>query len=91
MVAEQKVTVPNGKLIMFAIVDGDTRLPAEIAEEEGFIGGAMTSDEVREAVLTCINDPANSKIIKKIKGGNERPVMSLVGKVMKIVNRRGDP
>ena len=27
----------------------------------------------------------------KIKGGNARPVMSLVGKVMKSVNRRGDP
>ncbi len=24
-------------------------------------------------------------------GGNDRPVMSLVGKVMKSVNRRGDP
>ena len=47
MVAEQKVTVPNAKLVMYAIVDGDKRNPQAIAEEQGFIGGEMTSDELR--------------------------------------------
>ena len=47
MVAEQKVTVPNAKLIMYAIVDGDKRGPLKIAEEQGFIGSEITKDDLR--------------------------------------------
>ena len=36
-------------------------------------------------------DPESASVIKKVQGGNNRPIMSLVGKVMKSVNRRGDP
>ena len=91
MVAEQKVTVPNAKLIMYAIVDGDKRTPLKIAEEQGFIGCEITQDELKQAVLTCIEDPQNAKIMKKIRSGNARPLQSLVGKVMQALNRRGDP
>lgn len=34
---------------------------------------------------------ANPDIVEKILKGNDRPIMSLVGKVMRDVNRRGDP
>ena len=33
MVHEENVTVASAKLVMKAIIDGDTRMPSEIAEE----------------------------------------------------------
>lgn len=76
---------------MMAIIDGDERMPGEIAEEQGFIGAEVTSEEVKTAVTNCLNDAKNNHIIEKILAGNDRPIMSLVGSVMKSVNRRGDP
>ena len=55
MVHAQKITVANAKLVMMAIIDGDSRSPDEIAETQGLMGGMMTSDEVRDAVMECIN------------------------------------
>ena len=76
---------------MMAIVDGDERMPAQIAADQGFTGIDVTSEAITEAVAEVMADPANDAIIEKIKGGNDRPIMSLVGKVMKAVNRNGDP
>ena len=50
MVHEQEITAGNAKQVMMAIIDGDSRMPAEIAEEHGFMGGVATSDEVKAAV-----------------------------------------
>ena len=88
---EQSITTANALQVMMVIIDGDTRMPTEIAEEHGFVGGPVTTDEVRNAVTACINDPNNVDIVNKIMGGNDRPIMALVGRVMKAVNRRGDP
>lgn len=90
MVSEQDITVANAKQVMMAIIDGDVRMPSEIAEEQGFVGTMITSEEVRSAVNQVLSDPENASVIKKVQEGNNRPVMSLVGKVMKSVNRRGD-
>ena len=74
-----------------AIVDGDDRMPAQIAADQGFTGIDVTSEEVQETVAEVLADPNNAAIIEKILGGQDRPIMSLVGKVMKAVNRNGDP
>jgi Asp-tRNA(Asn)/Glu-tRNA(Gln) amidotransferase B subunit len=75
---------------MMAIIDGDTRMPNQIAEDSGFMVGATTSDDVKNAVEKAIAE--NLDIVEKILvTGNDRPVMSLVGKVMRDVNRTGDP
>lgn len=91
MVHNQSVTMANAKQIMMNIIDGDQRMPKEIAEDHGFVGGSQLGQEVIEAVSRAIIDPSNAAVIEKIVQGNERPVMSLVGKVMKAVNRKGDP
>lgn len=91
MVHEQEITVGNAKHVMMAIIDGDSRMPGEIAEEQGFMGGPITSDEVKTAVTGVLNNGDNAKIIEKIINGNGRPVMALVGQVMRQVNRKGDP
>ena len=54
MVHEENVTVANAKLVMKTIVGGDERMPSEIAEEQGFVGGPKTSDEVRTAVAATL-------------------------------------
>ena len=47
MVSDQEITVANAKQVMMAIIDGDARMPSEIAEEQGFVGTIITSEEVR--------------------------------------------
>ena len=64
---------------MMAIIDGDERMPGQIAADQGFTGIDVTSEEVKKAVSEVISDPNNTEIIDKILGGNDRPIMSLVG------------
>ena len=59
MVHEESITTAHAKLVMKAIIDGDARMPAQIAEEHGLIGGAKISDEVRNAVNLTLQDPEN--------------------------------
>ena len=54
MVHEQDISVANAKQVMQAIVDGDERMPSKIAEEQGFVGGANLSEEVKNAVNVCL-------------------------------------
>lgn len=63
MVNEASITVAHAKLVMKAIVDGDIRMPAQIAEEQGLIGVAKISDEVRTAVDMTLQDPDNHEQI----------------------------
>ena len=88
---DQNITVQNAKQIMMSIVDGDDRMPSEIAEEQGFVGGSATSDEVLQAVAAALSDPENAQNIKKVQDGDARGIMPVVGRVMRAVNRRGDP
>lgn len=76
---------------MQAIVDGDLRMPSVIAEEQGYVGGSTTSDEVLQAVAAALIDSVNAEAIAKVQGGNPRAIMPVVQKVMSAVNRRGDP
>jgi len=46
---------------MQKIVDGDIRMPSEIAESEGFTGGAIVSEELKEIVTKIINE--NKQIV----------------------------
>lgn len=90
LLKDSQISVANGKEIMMRIIDGDERMPTEIAANSGFTGEVITSAEVKAAVDEVVNK--NPQIVQKIlKTGNEGPVMSLVGKVMEAVNRRGDP
>jgi len=91
MVETGLVTMANAKQVMMKIVDGDDRKPTEIAKDLGYIGGAHTDQAVIDAVHAVLQRPENVAVIEKIKDGNERPIMSLVGQVMKDVNRTGDP
>ena len=60
----------------------------EIAQELGLVG-VVTQDEIREAVAIVLAE--NQKIVQKVIEGKQGPIMSLVGKVMQKLNRRGDP
>jgi Asp-tRNA(Asn)/Glu-tRNA(Gln) amidotransferase B subunit len=90
LIKDQKVSVANGKEIMMRIIDNDLRTPTEIANDLGFTGAVISNAEVKAAVEDIISK--NPQIIQKIiKTGNMGPAMSLVGKVMDAVNRKGDP
>ena len=61
MVHDASVTQANAKAVMQAIIDGDERMPATIAEEQGFVGAGKVSDEVRNAVTVILQDPSNAE------------------------------
>lgn len=87
MVEDKRLTTTNGKVVMMAIIDGDKRMPNEIADELGM--KMVSGDSVQLAVQSVME--RNGSVVEKIlKTGNNRPVMSLVGQVMKAVNRNGD-
>ena len=44
------VSLANCKQVMQLIVDGDTRMPTEIAEKLGFTGGVVAGKELIEQV-----------------------------------------
>ena len=56
----------------------------------GIRGGNITGSEIKE-VVEEVTEKNQAIVIKVIETGKDGPVMSLVGKVMKAVNRRGDP
>jgi Asp-tRNA(Asn)/Glu-tRNA(Gln) amidotransferase B subunit len=75
---------------MMRIIDDDTRTPIEIADHLGFTGATISNADIEAAVKDVVGK--NPQIVQKIlKTGNKGPVMSLVGKVMDVVNRKGDP
>lgn len=85
-----RVTLANCKQVMQLIVDGDTRMPSEIAETQGFTGGAQASKELKEIVTKIVEE--NKEIVQKvIATGKTGPIMSLVGTVMQVTNRKSDP
>lgn len=72
------------------MVDGDSRRPSALAQELGFVGAALTKDDLQAAVLEIL--AKNKDIVSKIKKtGKMGPVMALVGQVMQHLNKRGDP
>lgn len=89
MLETGKVTAANGKLICMSIIDGDDRMPTEIAEDFGMTTSVNIEAEVQSAVQKVINE--QPEIVQKIKGGKPKAIMSLMGMVMKEVNRKGDP
>ena len=63
---------------MQMIIDGDLRMPTEIAEFLGFTGGVVAGEELKEQVKKVVE--ANPEIVKKIIDTKKTgPVMSLVG------------
>ena len=72
------------------MIEGDQRMPDEIARTSGFVGEQMTPADVEQACREIIE--GNKAIVDKvIATGRDGPVMALVGQVMKKLNRRGDP
>lgn len=75
---------------MMRVIDGSSEMPSQIAQSLGYIGDAITDQEVQQAVDSVLQ--SNAAIVDKIvKTGKTGPVMALVGKVMQMLNKRGDP
>lgn len=90
LVNEETVNVANGKQIMMRIIDGDQRLPSQIAAELGMTGKVELSKELIAQVKEVVD--SNPEVVKKvIKSGKQGPVMHLVGIIMKAHGNRADP
>ena len=90
MVQNNEINVANAKIVMMKIIDGERKMPLEIAEDLGIAGKQLGNEELRDKVNEVMSQ--NGKILEKIiKTGNDGPIKALVGKVMKATNRKGDP
>ena len=63
---------------MMKIIDGDRKMPGEIAEELGFSGVHLDDKELRDMVQGVL-EQNNSIVDKIIKSGKEGPIKALVG------------
>ena len=87
MVDNQQISSVNGKVVMKKIVDGDDRMPGEIAEDLGLVGTVSTTEDVKATVQTIIG--ANTDILDYcIQEKDNRKVMVIVGKIMSVLNPR---
>jgi len=52
----EEVTVANGKMIAMQIIDGDNRMPKEIADDLGLTKSVTIDQEVQDAVGKIITE-----------------------------------
>lgn len=99
MVSDDRVSIVSGKLVMNKIIDGDSRMPAEIAEDLGLVGSVMISDDVKAMTAKVLAQSADI-LDECIREEDERPLMKIVTTVMSDLNpnqrwrgdyRVGDP
>ena len=77
MHADNSITAANAKAVMRAIIEGDHRMPAEIAADSGFLGVVTISDELKATVAKAIAE--NPEVVEKVNStGVDRPVNALV-------------
>ena len=50
MVQNNQINVANAKIVMMKTIDGDRKMPGEIAEELGFSGVQLDDKELRDMV-----------------------------------------
>ena len=87
MVSESKISVVNGKIVMKKILEGDERMPSEIAEDLGLVGTVVTSEEVKQTTASIVSQ--NTDILDEcIRENDDRKLMNIVGKVMGVLTPR---
>ena len=88
LVADGKVSRPNGKKVLAAMFDDPTVTPAAYAEANGMIVSndtGLLEKVVREVVL------ADPKSVADYKGGREKVLMAFFGRCMKELRGNCDP
>jgi aspartyl-tRNA(Asn)/glutamyl-tRNA(Gln) amidotransferase subunit B len=88
LVADGKVSRPNGKKVLAAMFDDATVTPAAYAEANGMIVSndtGLLEKVVREVVL------ADPKSVADYKGGREKVLMAFFGRCMKELRGNCDP
>jgi Asp-tRNA(Asn)/Glu-tRNA(Gln) amidotransferase B subunit len=91
------ISYSHAKMVLFEIIDGDSRSASEIAKEKGFLKDkAINLSKVKEVIDSVLQE--KSEIVEKVKeqaksdpkkkGG---PIMFLVGECMKRLKAQGDP
>lgn len=72
------------------IIDGDERLPTEIAADMGFTGEVVIPQDLKDAAADVVKN--NPEIVEQIwQTHKSSPIMALVNKVTESLNRKCDP
>ncbi|HSH55346.1 MAG TPA: Asp-tRNA(Asn)/Glu-tRNA(Gln) amidotransferase subunit GatB [Candidatus Limnocylindrales bacterium] len=92
LTGDGKLSSTNAKALIMKLLSADT-MPTDIAayaEEQGFI---QVSDEgeMVQIVQTVLQDPASSKAVADVKGGEMKAIGYLVGQVMKASKGKANP
>lgn len=99
MIDTNIITAVNARVVLRKILEGDDRMPHDIAENLGLVGDVVISEQVKVVVADTIK--TNSDILDDcIREDDDRGVMVVVGKAMASLNpqsrwdtaeRVGDP
>lgn len=85
LVRDQRISNTTGQEVLKLLVNGDSRSPTEIVEENNW-WQITDSDELREFCQTVVNE--NPKDVKKAAKGKERNINALMAKVHALSNGR---
>ena len=81
MVDDSNISTVNGKIVMKKIVDGDQRMPGEIADDLGLVGSVVATEDVKTVAKAIVSQ--NTDILDFcIKEKDNRKAMTIVGKIM---------
>lgn len=88
LVSGKKINMPTAKKIFATILEGDTRTPDKIVEEDGL---AQVSDTgaISEALEKIIAD--NPKAAEEVSNGKVQGAMWFVGQIMQAMKGKADP
>lgn len=88
LIGDKKINIPTGRKIFGALLDGETRSPVKIVDEDGL---AQVSDAgaIKEALEKAV--AANPQGAEEIRGGKPQTAMWFVGQIMKEMRGKADP
>lgn len=90
LIKDQKISNENAKDITYLIINGDNRMPTDIAADLGFTGEVKISDDLKTAVESAVKN--NPEIVQVyVKTNKASPLMKLVNQVIESLGRKADP
>ncbi len=90
LLTESKITTENSRQIVKLIIDGDERMPIEIAKSLGLIGEQFIAPDINDVVLEILKEYPDV-VAKSRKTSAASPIMFLVKKTIEKLGRKEDP
>ena len=90
LLTQSKITTENSRQIVRLIIDGDERMPIEIAKSLGLIGEQFVAADINAVVEEILKEYPDV-VAQSRKTTAASPIMFLVKKTIEKLGRKEDP